>query len=123
LIEDEVAVNRFVTTALSRHGYEVISADGVNKAWATFEQEQGRFDMVFSDAILPDGNGVELISRVLGRCPDMRTLLSSGYLDKDALLRLARERDISFLQKPYTLPALLRTVDDVLHDKRQAVLN
>lgn len=123
LIEDELAVNRFVTTALSRHGYEVVSADGVNKAWATFEDELGRFDMVFSDAILPDGNGVELISRVLGRCPDMRTLLSSGYLDKDALLRLARERDISFLQKPYTLPDLLRTVDDVLHDKRQAILN
>jgi len=123
LIEDEIAVNRFVTTALSRHGYEVVSAECVNHAWATFEQEQGRFDMVFSDAILPDGNGVELISRVLGRCPEMRTLLSSGYMDKDALLRLARERDISFLQKPYTLPDLLRTVDDVLHANRQAVLN
>jgi PAS domain S-box-containing protein len=123
LIEDELAVNRFVTTALSRHGYEVLSADCVNAAWSTFEREQGRFDMVFSDAILPDGNGVDLISRVLGECPGMRTLLSSGYLDKDALLRLARERDISFLQKPYTLPDLLRTVDDVLHDKRQAVLN
>jgi PAS domain S-box-containing protein len=123
LIEDEVAVNRFVTTALSRHGYEVLSADCVNAAWDAFQREQGRFDMVFSDAILPDGNGVDLISRVLGHCPDMRTLLSSGYLDKDALLRLASERDISFLQKPYTLPDLLRTVDDVLHAKRQAVLN
>ena len=123
LIEDEIAVNRFVTTALSRHGYEVVSAECVQAAWSTFEQENGRFDMVFSDAILPDGNGVELISRVLGHCPGMRTLLSSGYLDKDALLRLARERDISFLQKPYTLPDLLRTVDEVLHAKRQAVLN
>ena len=123
LVEDEFAVNRFVTTALSRHGYEVLSADCVNAAWATFVRERGRFDMVFSDAILPDGNGVDLISRVLGHCPSMRTLLSSGYLDKDALLRLARERDISFLQKPYTLPDLLQTVDDVMHAKRQAVLN
>ena len=35
----------------------------------------------------------------------------------------ARERYISFLQKPYTLPDLLRAVDDVLHAKGQAVLN
>lgn len=123
LIEDEEAVNRFVTVALSKHGYEVVSAANVGEAWDVFEQERGRLDMIFSDAVLPDGNGVDLIGRVLGAQPEMKALLSSGYTDKDALLRLAQEREISFLQKPYTLPDLLRTVDEVLHGTHEAVLN
>jgi two-component system cell cycle sensor histidine kinase/response regulator CckA len=123
LIEDEEAVNRFVTTALSTHGYEVLSAPNVRDAWDVFERENGRFDMVFSDAVLPDGNGVELIGRVLETRPTMRTLLSSGHTDKEALLRLAVDRDISFLQKPYSLPDLLRVVDDVLHGTNEAVLD
>ncbi|MGI8603227.1 MAG: hypothetical protein ACR2OZ_09530 [Verrucomicrobiales bacterium] len=79
--------------------------------------------MVFSDAILPDGNGVELLSQVLDRQPTLRALLSSGYTDKHALLELAAEREIAFLQKPYSLPDLLRIVDEVLHGRRKAVLN
>jgi PAS domain S-box-containing protein len=123
LVEDEDAVNRFVTTALSKHGYEVLSAVDVRHAWQVFEKEKGRFDLIFSDAVLPDGNGVELIGRLLGHRPEMRALLSSGHTDKEALLRLAVEREISFLQKPYSLPDLLRTVNDVLNGTHQAVLN
>jgi signal transduction histidine kinase/CheY-like chemotaxis protein len=123
LVEDEDAVNRFVTTALSKHGYEVLSAVDVRQAWHVFEREKGRFDLVFSDAVLPDGNGVDLIGRLLRTRPEMRALLSSGHTDKEALLRLAVEREISFLQKPYSLPDLLRTVNDVLNGTHQSVLN
>ncbi len=123
LIEDEEAVNRFVTTALSQHGYEVIPAKSVGEAWSVFESEDGRFDMIFSDAVLPDGNGVDLIDRVLACKPGLPALLSSGYTDKDGLLRLAAEREISFLQKPYSLPELLHTVDGVLKGTHCAVLN
>lgn len=123
LVEDEAAVNRFVTAALRQHGYVVLAAETVQQAMALFEREEGCFDMIFSDAILPDGNGVELIDRVLAVKPGLPALLSSGYTDKDGLLRLAAERDIAFLQKPYTLPELLRTVDSVLQGTHCAVLN
>ena len=123
LVEDEEAVNRFVTQALQQNGYTVLPVAGVQEALALFQRENGRFDMVFSDAILPDGNGVELLGGLLDRQPDLRALLSSGYTDKDALLELAAEREIAFLQKPYALPELLKTVDEVLHGCREAVLN
>jgi two-component system, cell cycle sensor histidine kinase and response regulator CckA len=123
LVEDEEAVNRFVTQALKMNGYNVLSAACVREAMEVFNREQGQFDMVFSDAILPDGNGVELLSHILTHCPAMRALLSSGYTDKHALLELAAQREIAFLQKPYTLPDLLRTVADVIAGRRQSVLN
>ncbi len=124
LVEDEEAVNKFVSQALRMSGYNVLAASCVREALQKFDQENGCFDMVFTDAILPDGNGVELLANVLGRRPDLRALLSSGYTDKHALIELATQRDISFLQKPYSLPDLLRTVSEVINGSApKAVLN
>ncbi len=123
LVEDEEAVQKFVSQALTQHGYHVRTASCVAEAWRTFQAGQDQFDMVFSDAVLPDGNGIELIGRLLGSRPAMRALLSSGYTDKNAVIELSTRQEISFLQKPYSLPDLLRKVSDVLQQKYDGVLN
>ena len=122
LIEDEEAVNRLVRTALTQNGYVVTAAASVKEALEAFEAKGGHFDMIFSDAVLPDGNGLQLLDAFLTRKPALRALLSSGYTDKNSLLSMARQRRISFLPKPYTLPVLFRTVADVMRDQNTHLL-
>ncbi|MEZ5300390.1 MAG: ATP-binding protein [Verrucomicrobiales bacterium] len=122
LVEDEESVIRFVARALKQHGYEVIEAMCVRDALDTFAEHGGRFDLVFSDAVLPDGNGVALLDQFLKERPDLPVVLSSGYTDKRSLLELAKERDIRFLQKPYALPLLFQTVRDALLNEGKAAL-
>ncbi len=122
LVEDEAAVNRLVRTALTQNGYTVTTAFCVKEALAQFEEAAGNFDMIFSDAVLPDGNGVQLLDIFLSRNPALRALLSSGYTDRDSLMQMARQRRISFLPKPYTLPTLFRTVADVMKDQNTHLL-
>lgn len=122
LVEDEEAVNRMVQTALTQNGYNVISASCVTEAMRLFDQNSGKFDMIFSDAVLPDGNGVQLLDIFLSRNPDLRALLSSGYTDKTSLLQMAQQRRISFLPKPYSLPALFQTVAEVMEDQNSHLL-
>ncbi len=122
LIEDEESVNRLVRTALTQNGYTVTTAFCVKEALDTFDKAGGQFDMIFSDAVLPDGNGVQLLDIFLNRNPSLRALLSSGYTDRDSLMQMARQRRISFLPKPYSLPTLFRTVADVMEDQNSHLL-
>lgn len=122
LVEDEEAVNRLVRTALGQNGYQVTSANCIREAREKFSQQQGDFDMIFSDAVLPDGNGVDLISELKRSNPRLRVLLSSGYTDKHHLMEMARQQAISFLPKPYSLPHLFQTVAEVMHDQRSHML-
>ncbi len=122
LVEDEESVNRLVRTALTQNGYTVTTAFCVREALDCFDRQEGNFDMIFSDAVLPDGNGVQLLDIFLSKNPGLRALLSSGYTDRDSLMQMARQRRISFLPKPYTLPTLFRTVADVMQDQNSHLL-
>lgn len=123
LVEDEEAVNHLVRTALSQNGYVVTAAATVKEAKALFDKSSGEFDMIFSDAVLPDGNGLQLLDTFLTRNPGLRALLSSGYTDKNSLLEMARNRRISFLPKPYSLPVLFQTVAEVMKDQNAHLLD
>jgi PAS domain S-box-containing protein len=122
LVEDEESVNRLVRTALTQNGYTVTTAFCVKEALEQFDKAAGDFDMIFSDAVLPDGNGVQLLDIFLSRNSALRALLSSGYTDRDSLMQMARQRRISFLPKPYTLPTLFKTVSDVMKDQNSHLL-
>lgn len=123
LVEDEESVNHLVRTALTQNGYVVTPAATASEARARFDESSGQFDMIFSDAVLPDGNGVQLLDTFLTRTPGMRALLSSGYTDRGTLLGMARNRRISFLPKPYSLPVLYQTVAEVMEDQNAHLLD
>ncbi|HWB04485.1 MAG TPA: response regulator [Verrucomicrobiales bacterium] len=123
LVEDEEAVNHLVRTALTQNGYVVTSAATVKEARALFDESSGQFEMIFSDAVLPDGNGLQLLDVFLTSNPGLRALLSSGYTDKTSLLEMARHRRISFLPKPYSLPVLFQTVAEVMEDQNAHLLD
>jgi ligand-binding sensor domain-containing protein/signal transduction histidine kinase/CheY-like chemotaxis protein len=114
VVEDEESVLEFVKRALKECGYNVCSAASAWEALDIFEKEKRDFKLLFSDVVLPDRNGVELADEVLSRCPDIKVLLTSGYTDQQSQWRAIRDRGFPFLQKPYMLVDLLRSIKEVL---------
>jgi len=88
----------------------VFEAANAKEALDIFEREEGRFHLVFTDVVLPDLDGLELVDQLLSRKPQLRVLLSSGYTDDKSQSPVIRERGFPFLQKPYSLLDLLRAV-------------
>jgi len=123
LIEDEKSVIEFVSQALRKKGYQVETAMSVAEAYRVYGENAGLFDLIFSDAMLPDGTGMEVVEKLLGENESLRALLSSGYTDNRALVDMANEPRISFLHKPYSLPDLYKTVRAVLDDEDAALLS
>ncbi|NQT25971.1 response regulator [candidate division KSB1 bacterium] len=114
LVEDAEGVREFALTALSENGYQVLSVLNVTEALSLIETESEPFDMVFSDVVLPDQSGVELAERLIEIAPEIKILLTSGYTDQKSQWDTIQKQSYPFLQKPYTLRSLLKTIHQVL---------
>ncbi|MFH1502324.1 MAG: PAS domain S-box protein [Candidatus Eisenbacteria bacterium] len=110
VVEDERTVRDLAARVLRQGGYEVLEASTVRDALAIIDREDGRFDLVFSDVVLPDESGVQLAQKLSVDHPDVPVLLSSGHADERSQYDAIREGGMPFLPKPYTLPDLLKAV-------------
>lgn len=122
LVEDDTNVRAAVVEMLLAGGYGVIEAGGVAEALEIFEREGEEIRLIFSDVVLPDGDGLQLVDALHAINPRLPVLLTSGYTDQRAQWVRIRERNLSFIQKPYGLSDLLPIVHETLHGlgRRQA---
>ncbi len=114
IVEDEHRVRQLTEKFLSRHGYTIVSAQNIHEAKQIFNTEQGQFDLLFSDVVLPDGTGIDLVKSLRKTNPDLKVLLSSGYTDHKSQWVVINEMELPFLPKPFTLDNLLRAVRDAI---------
>lgn len=114
LIEDQPEVRNVVRLALTENGYRVFEAATLADAEAVMAAAGQGFDLVFSDVILPDGNGIDFAAQVIHRHPDIRVLMSSGYTEETSRPDTIAEKEFYFLQKPYPLGQMLDTVRRIL---------
>ena len=111
LVEDDPKVRDFTRTALAGHGYMVADAGNAAKALEVFEKEQADIRMVLCDIILSDRSGLDLVDQLLAKKPDMAVVLTSGFLEASQR-PLLNGKGYSYLQKPYSMLNLLKTVSD-----------
>jgi len=114
LVEDDEGARRSTGRMLRRKGYLVYAAASVEEAVEVFEREEGRIGLVFTDMVLPDGTGLELVERLLTHNGDLPVLLSSGYSDDRSRWSVVRDRGYGFVQKPYSLSALLQAIREAM---------
>jgi len=114
LIEDEPEVRSLATRVLLAAGYDVLAAGSAVEGRALFARKNGRFDLVFSDVVLPDQNGITTVEQFLQTNPDLAVLLCSGYTDERSRWHTIAEKKFPFLQKPYPAAELLRTIHAIL---------
>ena len=114
LVEDDGAIRELSARILRENGYVPFSAANAEEALEIFERENRDFALVFSDIVLPDKGGLQLVDELLSHKPDLRVLLSSGYSNEKSQWQAVRESGFRFLQKPYDLPDFLRAIREVL---------
>ena len=100
--------------ALTRHGYTVLEASHGEEALQILQDHQDDIHLLLTDLVMPGLSGRELSRRLLERRPHARVLLTSGYTDDVVVHRGMIESGMAFIQKPFTLANLLRTVREVL---------
>ncbi len=110
LVEDEAPVRAFASRALKLKGYEVIEAENGEEALRKLEDDSLRIDLFVSDVIMPGIDGPTWVSEALLKRHDVRVVFMSGYAEDSVSEHLARIPNSMFLQKPFSLSALIETV-------------
>jgi len=110
VVEDNDSVRALTAEALTRSGYRVIEAANGEAALQAVQRHADAVDLVLSDVIMPVMGGRALASRLRAMYPHLKIIFTSGYMeDKNAV-----DPGTPFIHKPFSPPALLRFVRDVL---------
>jgi two-component system cell cycle sensor histidine kinase/response regulator CckA len=115
LVEDDEALRGVVVEILENQGYQVIPANAALAALELLERRAAPPHLLVTDLIMPGMNGPDLARSLVDRFPGLRVLFISGYTDA-AIKQSLVEEGAPFLQKPFTLDAIVRRVRDVLDE-------
>jgi len=118
LVEDDASVCELIRAVLTSHGYSVLSARDPHEAEVLCIQNSGRVDLLLSDVILPKMSGADLSARLLAHNPRLKVLFMSGYIDDSVVRQEIQEKELAFLQKPFSPLSLAKKVREVLDGLR-----
>lgn len=114
LVEDEDSVRTFTKKALELSGYNITEAyDGVS-ALKYVNEEKNNYDLVITDVMMPEMDGPMLASEIKKNNPQQKILFISGYTENHENLISIEEKEVYFLNKPFTLEELNLTVKKVI---------
>jgi two-component system, cell cycle response regulator CpdR len=108
LAEDDKVMREYLARALERSGYSVTAVDRGTAALPLIEAE--RFDLLLSDIVMPEMDGIELAQKAGEIAPDMRVMFITGF----AAVTLKAGKQIPtarVLSKPFHLRDLVLEVD------------
>jgi len=104
LVEDNEVVGQFARGLLEELGQVVTWVENGKAAMDVLETSAAKFDLIFSDVIMPGMNGLELAREIAGRWPQLAIVLTSGY---SHVLAEESSHGFELLRKPYSMEALM----------------
>jgi two-component system, NtrC family, nitrogen regulation response regulator GlnG len=112
IVDDDETIRVVVTEALRRDGHEVRSAASVAEQAVLLESYVP--DVLVTDVILPDGNGLDLVPAILAKRPDLPVIILSAQNTLTTAVRATEQGAFDYLPKPFDIEELQRTVRDAL---------
>lgn len=108
LAEDDAVMREYLARALSVAGYDVSAVDRGTAAVPLLDS--GTFDLLLSDIVMPEMDGIELAQYAQRTCPDLPVMFITGFA---AVSLRAGEAmpEAKLLSKPFHLKDLVREVD------------
>ncbi len=114
LVEDEAGIRALVRKILSRERYHVLEAGSGEEALTIAQSHQGPIPLLMTDVMLPGIGGRDLAEALSKLRPEQRVLYISGYTDDEGVRAGWFPPGSRFLQKPFTLGALVSNVRETL---------
>ena len=106
--DDDRSIRTVLTQALGRSGYQVRSTGNAATLWRWVEEGEG--DLVITDVVMPDENGLDLIPRIKRIRPDLRVIVMSAQSTLMTAVKAAQRGAFEYLPKPFDLQELLAVV-------------
>jgi two-component system nitrogen regulation response regulator GlnG len=116
--DDDRTIRTVLTQALTRAGCKVHATSSLMTLmrWV----EEGKGDLVISDVIMPDGNGLDALPRISKMRPGLPVIVISAQNTIMTAIQAAEAEAFDYLPKPFDLPDLMKRSARALEQKRRA---
>ncbi len=118
VVDDELVVRAVAEAILKKHGYSIVTACDGEEALDKLARHDGEIDLVLMDMTMPRLSGMDTFRHMRkGQAPNVPVVICSGYLvDLSGFLEQTGSVPNGFLQKPYDIEDMSRTVRRVLDE-------
>lgn len=115
--DDDRTIRTVLTQALTRAGCKVHATSSLVTLmrWV----EEGKGDLVISDVVMPDGNGLDQLPRIAGERPGLPVIVISAQNTIMTAIQAAEADAYDYLPKPFDLPDLMKRAARALEVKRR----
>jgi two-component system nitrogen regulation response regulator GlnG len=110
--DDDRSIRTVLNQALGRLGYEVRTTGTAATLWQWVDDGVG--DLVITDVVMPDENGLDLVPRIRKRRPDLRVIVMSAQNTLLTAVRANERGAFDYLPKPFDLNELIGIVEKAL---------
>ena len=110
--DDDRAIRTVLSQALGRSGYQVRATSSASTLWRWVEDGEG--DLVITDVVMPDENGLDLVPRIKRVRPELRVVVMSAQSTFMTALKAAQRGAFEYLPKPFDLKELMAVVERAL---------
>ncbi|MEO8530643.1 MAG: response regulator [Deltaproteobacteria bacterium] len=117
IADDDRTIRTVLTQALTRAGCRVHATSSLVTLmrWV----DEGKGDLVISDVIMPDGNGLEALPSINKRRPGLPVIVISAQNTIMTAIQAAEAEAFDYLPKPFDLPDLMKRAAKALEVKRK----
>ncbi len=116
--DDDAAIRTVLGQALGRAGYEVRAAANASTLWHWVNEGEG--DLVITDVVMPDENGLDLIPRIRKIRPELRIIVMSAQNTLMTAVKATERGAYEYLPKPFDINELIRIVKRALEKPQDA---
>ena len=102
VVDDDESVRTLACRVLREAGYSVREAEGPLDAISIFEASPADFDLLVTDVVMPEMNGLELRDRLLAVRPELKTMFVSAHLNRIDVAEALNAEGENLLPKPFS---------------------
>lgn len=115
--DDDRTIRTVLTQALTRAGCKVHATSSLVTLmrWV----DEGKGDLVISDVMMPDGNGLEMLPKISAKRPGLPVIIISAQNNIMTAIQAAEAEAYYYLPKPFDLPDLMKRSARALDIKRR----
>ncbi len=111
VVEDEPELRSMALQVLEGFGYRHLEAGSGPEAMEVWKSRADEIDLVLTDMVMPGSmSGYDLAKQLITSRPGLPVVIASGYSMEDISKELSGNKNISFVQKPYTLETLAQAI-------------
>ncbi len=111
LVEDDITFSEMLKRFLERN-YRVASS--YNIANARQQLSTSKFDLVFTDLRLPDGDGITLLNDIRAKYPETPVVLMTGYAEVSTAVKAMKHGAFDYISKPFNPDEVLEVIKNAL---------